>query len=635
VIEKNITEETRQVKIESQTDLINKIRMQITSKTQSRMDANAVGGRYSERESFSSQSTAESSAEIVGMKVETYIDQKAKLVYAFAYAAKDELIGYYKSNLSVNINQIEGLIQTAQALEANSEKSKARRQLETAQPLFSKVRYAQDLLIAIDGSVSADDLLQTQTETLYNQFAQMQARMAQAVYVYVESHEDLFGKEVDIVANKLKSELALNGCSFVENTDTADFSLNLTATTRTSDRYAGMVFCYADVIVVLYDLHKQKAVYSDEIAQKGGSNSQEKAGRQAMSDAAQKITEKLIPWVRKYKKKYKMLKNSKNLRNVAKTVACLAERVESKINVPVGYRAYFQKGAKMLFFVCLLFFGLSSAYSQENKKEKVIIIPFNYARTVYDRTVSLRLAELADNVLTSVLHGTGRFIVVERSLLNKVLDEQKFSQSDLVTDEDAINFGQLSGASYAVTGSITNVAYNTKEDSYRNRDGSTTRRRVETGSMGLHIKVIDVSTGELFFTKSYDIKSESSNLKGSETFLPDILSNKIKGDVQRDVKNLFPVAGSILFIDGKKSVTIDIGSEYGVKKGLRLEVVRTEERTNSAGKTVRITKKIAKLQIVNVTGEDTAECKIVDGKITDLEEGMRVVTIAETSFWSL
>jgi hypothetical protein len=57
------------------------------------------------------------------------------------------------------------------------------------------------------------------------------------------------------------------------------------------------VFCYADVAVELYDTYKQKVIYKDQIEQKGGSNSLDKAGRKALGDVAQKIIEKLKDWI--------------------------------------------------------------------------------------------------------------------------------------------------------------------------------------------------------------------------------------------------------------------------------------------------------------------------------------------------
>jgi len=297
-LEKSISNEIEQAKLDAQADLTKQIRSMIKTKTQSSLSTQSVNGQYDERESFENESSVETNSEITGMKTEVYHDKSTNNIYAFAYANKYELIGYYKSNLSVNVGQIESFVKTAQDLEATGEKAKARQQIEMAKPLFSKVRYAQDLLTAIDPNVSQEELQQQKTESLYNLLTQMQARLAQGVYVFVESSEDLSGQKVDIVANKVKAELAKNGCSFVETAKQADFRLSIKTTTRKISEQGNIVFCYADVTVGLFDNHKQKNVYNDEFSQKGGSTTYERAAREAFQDAAQTVVGKIIAWIK-------------------------------------------------------------------------------------------------------------------------------------------------------------------------------------------------------------------------------------------------------------------------------------------------------------------------------------------------
>jgi hypothetical protein len=286
------------IKTTAQNNLLESVRLNIQSHTRSSIDAISSNNTYEETETFSNQTSKSVAAEITGMKVESYFDKKVNYVYAFAYVNKYELIGYYKSNLLMNISQIEGLLQTASDLEASGEKAKARKQCEAATPLFYKIRHAQDMLTAIDTKITAEDLQQKNVEQLYNTLTQMSARLAQAVLVYVENSEDLFGQEVDIVANKLKAEMAVSGCSFTEDVAKADFKLNINAKTREGSAFNDIVFCYVDVAVELYDMHKEKVIYSDELSEKGGSSSQEKAARKAMENAVAKIINKISNWIK-------------------------------------------------------------------------------------------------------------------------------------------------------------------------------------------------------------------------------------------------------------------------------------------------------------------------------------------------
>jgi hypothetical protein len=261
------------------------------------MSAQTVNGRYDERESFSNEASTTSNTEVAGLKIESYYDANSKLVYAFAYVNKNELTGYYKANISMLLQQAEGSLNTAIQLEQNREKAKARVECERIRPLFPAIRYAQDLLTAVDADDN-ESLQLRKAASLYNEMTQMLARLAQAVYIYVESSEDFFGKPDNMVANKLKAQLAANGCSFVEDALQADFKLNLNTSMRVSSAQGNIVYCYADVEIELYDTYKQKVVYNDELSLKGGSVTQEKAGRAALEDAVKKITANLIPWIK-------------------------------------------------------------------------------------------------------------------------------------------------------------------------------------------------------------------------------------------------------------------------------------------------------------------------------------------------
>jgi hypothetical protein len=270
--------------------------IRVTVKNQTTSQTVSTADKFSSV--FKSNIQTASNIEIVGIHTEApYYDAATRIVYAFAYVSRSELTDYYKGNLSVNLSQAEGLLQTAKDLETAGEKAKARQQCAGVQPLLEKVRAIYDMLTTVSPGISSDDLQQTRTEAIYNRFVQMQAQLAQAVHVYVESNEYLFDTKVDIVANRLKAEMAKSGCSFVDDIKKADFKMNINVSTRHAGDRGNFVFCYADTQVELYDVRKQKVIYSDEISQKGGDTSHEKAARKAMSNVVPIISEKLKSWM--------------------------------------------------------------------------------------------------------------------------------------------------------------------------------------------------------------------------------------------------------------------------------------------------------------------------------------------------
>jgi len=287
----------QQMITDAQADLSRKIRVQISSRSQTQIEAVSDNGQYSEKEKFLNRSVIESNAEVAGIQTETFHDAKARIVYAFAYVKRHQLTDYYKSNLAMNIVQTEGLLQTAYDLLEAGEKAKARGQCEAAIPLLAKLRTVQDLLTAIDVNVIPDDLQLTKTEALHNRLTQMLAQLAQAIFVYVECTESNFSKPTTVVGNRVKSTLSAKGCSFTDDPTQADFLLQIEATTRHHGDDRGFTTCYADVAIQLMDTRKGKNVFRDEFSQKGVTTSLESAGRKALEDAAPSIIQKISPWI--------------------------------------------------------------------------------------------------------------------------------------------------------------------------------------------------------------------------------------------------------------------------------------------------------------------------------------------------
>ena len=294
---KTLQEATQQAKTEAQANLTRKILVQITSRTTTEITAVSANGQYRETESFAGSTTAESDVELTGLNTVSYYDPASRNVYAFAAVKREDLANYYSSNIALKLVQTEGLLQTAQNLEATGEKVKARQQCERADSLLAKLRAAQHLLTAIDPNAASGDIQQAKTETLRDRLAQMQARLAQAVLVYIKSGERNFSAPTTVVANQLKSSLSAKGCSFTDDPEQADFRIFIEATTRRHSNDFGFAVCFADVAFRLFDVRKDKTVFQDEFSQKGISTSQEAAGRKALEDAAPVIADKIKEWI--------------------------------------------------------------------------------------------------------------------------------------------------------------------------------------------------------------------------------------------------------------------------------------------------------------------------------------------------
>ena len=271
------------------------VRVQVSVET----DLRVSSVKKNESEEFSSvydkAVKTSSTIELVGIETESYVDSKEGTIYGFAYVNKYELMGFYKASFSMNIKQLESVLNTAKQLEAGGEKPKARTQYQEAVLLLYKVEQAQDVLIALDPKTNIE---REKTVQYRNDINLALARLAQGVYIYFESREDMFGKNSTLVSNKVKSILSTNGCSFTPEIGQADFILKLTANARKHGDTGQIVFCYADVEVELIKNLTQKTVYQEELKHKGGHTTYENAAREAFNEVGKMIAEKLLKWVK-------------------------------------------------------------------------------------------------------------------------------------------------------------------------------------------------------------------------------------------------------------------------------------------------------------------------------------------------
>lgn len=250
------------------------------------------------KEIFKSSIKTESSAEINGLKTESYFDEKEKRVYAFSFANKFEIIGYYKASIGMNMQQIGGLINAAKQFLIDSEKMKAKEEYLKTVPIFAKVEYAQGLLIALDKNADENNLQTSKSIELQNLVKRELAELEQAIFVKLKCNAVLFTDTITLLENKIKSLLAENGCSFSEDEEKADWIIKIDAKAREFNNLnSNIYFSYVDAIVKLTKRAANKNVYNDEISKKGGSNSYKDAGKKAYSDLSKDIVSNILKWI--------------------------------------------------------------------------------------------------------------------------------------------------------------------------------------------------------------------------------------------------------------------------------------------------------------------------------------------------
>jgi TolB-like protein len=196
-----------------------------------------------------------------------------------------------------------------------------------------------------------------------------------------------------------------------------------------------------------------------------------------------------------------------------------------------------RNGAVALILLLGLFFpGLFPAESRAASKTRVAVIDFE--QKAFQEFQGKQIGEIVAEWLITSLANTGRFEVVERSQLQKILKEQQLGISGVINQETAAKVGELLGVKVIVSGSVIQI-------------GNT---------YDVNARLINVQDGSI-------IKAErirGVGLDGVERLM-DSLADSFKKE--------FPLEGYVVMVSGKRAM-IDLGRVNGVEPGMRFFALR-------------------------------------------------------------
>jgi len=119
--------------------------------------------------------------------------------------------------------------------------------------------------------------------------------------------------------------------------------------------------------------------------------------------------------------------------------------------------------------------------------------------------------ELSD-MLSNELLGTGAFKVVERKKLDAVLTEQDLGASGRVAKGSAAKMGKVTGAQYLITGSVASFESSGSKGGGFSFKGVSLGGKKSTVSMGIDIRVINSTTGEVEYARTVEATAKSGGM---------------------------------------------------------------------------------------------------------------------------
>ena len=270
---------------------------------------------------------------------------------------------------------------------------------------------------------------------------------------------------------------------------------------------------------------------------------------------------------------------------------------------------------KLLLVVVLAVLFALPGVAQE--KRRVAVLDFGYG-TVLTSVEAIfgsnqDIGKGISDLLINELVNDGRYRVIERSAIDKIMKEQNFSNSDRVNSATAAKIGSLLGVDTIIIGDVTQFG---RDDKHYGGGGSGSS--VWTGGAGglgiskskaiveITARVVDVNTGEILASITGHGESQRNGLTssgsgysgwkggsgqldmGSSNFSQSILGQAVKQAVSDTSKGLearstslpvnapppaAPIDGLVADATGGE-ITINVGSSAGVHVGDKLAVTR-------------------------------------------------------------
>ncbi len=236
------------------------------------------------------------------------------------------------------------------------------------------------------------------------------------------------------------------------------------------------------------------------------------------------------------------------------------------------------------------------------------------------------------DMLITALVKSGSFSVLERQEMEKVVQEQQFSNSSMVTPETAAKLGKILGVELFVVGSVSE--FGVKESSVGGGvslfGASVSKRKARAV---VDIRLVNVTTGEIIAAENQEGEESSTGISArfedidfsnanswDDTDIGKAARKAVDGCVELIKNNMekIPWAGKILKINADGSVLMKPGSEGNVKNGMEFTVYRVGEEIKDPDTGLSLGSEETKVGRIRVTEDmlkgKAAKATVVEGK---------------------
>jgi curli biogenesis system outer membrane secretion channel CsgG len=226
-----------------------------------------------------------------------------------------------------------------------------------------------------------------------------------------------------------------------------------------------------------------------------------------------------------------------------------------------------------------------------------------------------RLGGAASDILVTELVKSGKFIVVERDRMNKIMEEQKFQAQGMTDPQTVAKMGQILGLEAIVVGSVSQFGVK-KEGS----DYLLTQSKRQVADVTVDIRLIDVQSGQVILADSGKgmAKSTKASFLGMGTkggYDETLEGEALRAALVQFVTNIAsqlnkkPWSCMIAAAAGDQ-LYLNAGQDSGVTRGMKLDCYRLGAEIRDPRSNLVIGHVEETLGSAEVTGEcgDSGDC---------------------------
>jgi len=286
------------------------------------------------------------------------------------------------------------------------------------------------------------------------------------------------------------------------------------------------------------------------------------------------------------------------------------------------------------FFILIIFSSLliSQAVKPEIsfEKQKLLILPSKGGaeQTSIENTLTQILASEATSL--------GRYNIIDRNQLEKIMQEQALQMTGVVNDSDLVNYGRISGAKEGMILDLLNFHQkgvppgdeDEKETNFFDVviniiDITSNKKEVEKYPnniqtvITLNITKIDIETGKSLEAYYIDVEHTGGNLGKS---LKSALA-QVRSRLSLKMRSMFTLTSQVVE-STKKEVTLFLGSDMGVKRGTLFEISSLDEKREFQGREISMPgRSVALVRVADLSAD--ANRAIILRKWGDIKAGYK------------